>query len=146
PAKPTTRWMTRTRISGPPFALPNDQLQPGPYFAHGADLDVDEPQRQRDFPHRVLGDVGFDLRRLLRPRDPYEAGRFEAPAERAQALLEDRSLRGENVNRARRAGRARNDAHAARQSSEPGAIFRGCIDRNQRHGRLDPELLRERST
>src|SRR5215831_2842776 len=65
PANPITRWITRRRISGPPFA-------------HGADLDVDKPQRQRDFPHRVLGDVGFDLRRLLRPRDPNEAGRFEA--------------------------------------------------------------------
>src|SRR5262245_446335 len=51
----------------------NDQLQAGPCVVDGADLDVDEPERQRGGANHILGDVGRDAGRFLRPRHPHHA-------------------------------------------------------------------------
>ena len=38
------------------------ELETGPGFIHGADLHVNEPQGQRHFANRVLGDIGGNSR------------------------------------------------------------------------------------
>ena len=50
--------------------LAPDDAEAGPDVVDGAHLVVDEAEGQEHLAHRVLGDVGRDLARLLRPRDP----------------------------------------------------------------------------
>src|SRR6185503_14312013 len=147
PATPTMRWSTRKPMSisrRGPLALADDELQPGPDFAHWAHLDVHEAERQGDLADRVLGDVSLELGGLLRPGNPHEAALLQALAKPGEVLFEARTPGGKNVHGAQRAHRTRNDAHAAGQLAEPGAIFRRRVDRHQRHRRRDAELFRER--
>src|SRR5262245_1625523 len=53
--------------------LPDHELETGPGLIDRAHLDIDQPERQRQLADGVLGDVGGDFRRLLRPRDPDRA-------------------------------------------------------------------------
>ena len=53
-----------------PMLAPPDELQPRPGLVDRRDLDVHEPERQRDLAHDVLRDVGRHLRGALRPCDP----------------------------------------------------------------------------
>src|SRR5262245_36934050 len=52
------------------LVVSNNQFQAGPDFTDCADFDVDEAERQCEFTDGVLSDIGGDLRRLFRPRDP----------------------------------------------------------------------------
>src|SRR5262249_6669792 len=100
------------RLAGS-LALADHELQSGPHVAHRAhldvheperqgdlayDVDVHEPERQGDLAYDVLGNVGWYLRRFLRPRYPDEPGLLQLLAERGQLLLERRPLRGEEMN------------------------------------------------
>ena len=53
--------------------LADHELEARPHLADRADLHVDEADGQRELADRVLGDVGRDLRRFLRPRNPDRA-------------------------------------------------------------------------
>src|SRR3972149_1955364 len=78
-------WMVRQGLVSPPpvssefFAY--DQFEPGPDFAHGADLDVDESQRQRHLANCVFRDVRWHLGGLLRPGDPHGPFGFDGTAQ-----------------------------------------------------------------
>src|SRR5262245_15947181 len=60
-----------------PELLPDHKLEPGPDFRNRTYFDIDKTQRQRHFTDDILGDVGGDLRRLLRPRYPNRTGRLD---------------------------------------------------------------------
>ena len=86
------RWRSASRSSGrssafPPSAmfLPYHQLQSRPYVVDRTDLHVDEMHRQRDVADHILGDVGRDFGRFLRPADPDEAGAVEQREELRRA-------------------------------------------------------------
>ena len=67
--RPPTWGTCRDARSGPQLA-PDHQTQAAPRLVDRADLVVDQAGRQRDVADRLLGHVGRELRRLLRPRDP----------------------------------------------------------------------------
>ena len=69
--------------SAPVFA--DHQLQPGPDRIDRSDLDVDQVELQRLGADHVLGDVGRDLRRLLRPRHPDHAVALQGRLKQRQA-------------------------------------------------------------
>src|SRR5947208_1949182 len=68
--------------------LAPDDSEAGPDVADGAHLVVDEAKREEHIAHRVLGDVGRHLARLLRPRDPQTAVDVERLQQRGHLLLE----------------------------------------------------------
>ena len=47
--------------------LADDKLEPGPCLVDSTDLDVNETQGKRNFPHDILGDLRRELCRSLRP-------------------------------------------------------------------------------
>src|SRR5215813_356893 len=66
--------------------LAYNQLQARPHFCDSAYLDVDETERQRNFANCVFSDVGWYLRRLLRPGYPYHCRWLQLAATRMQCL------------------------------------------------------------
>ena len=77
--------------------LSDDELQPGPDFIHGGDLDVDEVELQRLGANDTLGDVGRHFRCLLRPGDPDHAVALDSRLDIDQAILDLGALPGEGM-------------------------------------------------
>ena len=71
-----------------PVRQPVDEPQRLPVVVDRAALVVDEPGGEPGLLHRVEVEVGLELRRLLRPRDPEPVGRRERRLQRGEAPLE----------------------------------------------------------
>ena len=93
------RTNTVTRACAPLLA-PHDP-QAGPHVVDGADLVVDESEREEHLAHRVFGDVGRHLARLLRPRDPQAAVDVEHVEQLRHSPLEIGALGVEGHDRRR---------------------------------------------
>src|SRR3954451_11129538 len=104
---------------------PVHEAQPRPRLVDRADLVVDEPALERNLADDVLGQVGLDVRRALRPRDPESAVGEDRPFERVEAALQRRAGREEADDDVELAPRAASGRHAVGQLPERGVEIRG---------------------
>ena len=75
---------------GSAVAQPVDEAERLPALVDRRALVVDEAVREADLLHRVEVEVGVELRRLLRPRDPEPVGRRERRLQRARTAARAR--------------------------------------------------------
>ena len=123
---------------------PDDKLQTRPRLVDRANLHVDEPARQCDVAHDILGHVGRHLRRPLGPRDPDHPCGRELGLQAGQATLELTPLtheeHGEVEVRARPCEHADTIGQLAQERRE---VLRRS-DEDGAHPRLEAELARQR--
>src|SRR5262245_33338055 len=68
---------SRREKTSPAPLLADDELQPRPGLVDRRDLHVDKVELQGLAAHNIFGNVGCDLRGLLRPRHPDHAVRLQ---------------------------------------------------------------------
>ena len=107
---------------------PDYQFETGPNLADRADLDVHKTQRERQFPDRVLGDIGGHFRGLLGPGDPHRGIGFDLLPQAGQMPLKFGGHRDEQVDdlRVRVNGGRKNDT--LRQGRQPFLVIRRGIN------------------
>src|ERR1700756_3742820 len=119
------------------------ELQSRPGVVDGADLDVDEPERQRDVTYHDIAEVGRNARALLRPGHPDHAVRRDRGAKAFELALEPCRFGRKQMDHVERRRQARRNARAGRYPADDLAMGRRrAADKNAK-ARLDAELLRE---
>ena len=108
--------------------LPPHQAKPRPGRVDRTHLVVDEPEREGELAHHVLGHVGRNLRRLLRPGDPAAAIREHGPAERVDPTLELRAARHEEDDDISRTQPRRRHHTVRKRGDELGCVARIAED------------------
>lgn len=122
----------------------HDELQPGPGFVDGTDLDVDEAERKREGADRVFRDVGLHLRRFLRPRDPDDCRWPELRAKRMEHSPELRRPHDEHVRYVDGRVDGGHEPDRRRQRLEQRQVVPGSRGYEDAEAFLDAEFLRER--
>ena len=119
--------------------------QPRPRVVDRAHLVVDETVRETDVAHDVLGEVGRDVRGLLRPRDPQPAGGLDRAARAMPKRRSSSASRvAKNSDDVLRAARLCAEAHTVGQRIERDLRNLRVRERARRRAtRSDSQLLRE---
>ena len=115
-----------------PQLLADHELQPRPRLVDRADLRVDEPDRQRDVAHDVLGDVGRHARARASATRPTASRRARSPRCSAGAAARARARVGRRRGRRGRVGLAARAEHASRRRAARRAARRSARARRPR--------------
>src|ERR1700760_3431052 len=123
--------------------LRDHELQPRPGLVDGADLDVDEAERQCEVADDDVAEIGSDAGGFLRPGHPdHPIGRDQLAIARE---LGGKSLRfsREQMHHFERRGATCGEARALGPLADDLAIICRCAVHKNAKARLEAELLRE---
>jgi hypothetical protein len=128
------------------FALiPRDhELQTRPGCVGGADLDVDQTERERDVAQHDVAEIRDDPARLFGPGDPEHAARRDRRTKALQRGSESVRPGCEQVHHIERRPEACDNGCTVGQRSHHVGIGRWCAADKNAKARLDAELLRKR--